>query len=83
MPLKTEKGYKAKGYMMKLLMFKDEQGQMQTQVIKAIGTKALLEQDDDAIISDHFTGITEMRTWEGDWLSTRILPLHFWQGWHG
>ena len=64
-PLKLEKGYRAKGYLGKLLLFKDAQGNVQTQVVKASGTKAFLEKNNYNVHGEGFSGIVRVEDWDG------------------
>jgi hypothetical protein len=64
-PLKLEKGYRSKGYLGKLLMFKDAEGNVQTQVVKASGTKAFLEKNNYNVHGEGFSGIVRVEDWDG------------------
>jgi hypothetical protein len=69
-PLQYEKGYGlGKGGMTKLLFFRDKEGRLQAQILKAISDAAYLHTNKGQINQQNFSGILMLQDWQENFLN--------------
>jgi|GEM_PF-2164977 len=79
-PLTNEKGHAGRGTVSKLLMHKNEQGQMQLQRLRLIGDQPFIDKKGFEQDDMNFSGIVRVEDWEGNLLEGQYYLNGQWIG---